>query len=500
MLNSIDMDKEYSVAKRWFLLFCVVHFILWVLAPGLIYQNPPTDAVEGVAWGNLWLWGYEKHPFLAPWITAFTTNLLGSISWAIYILSQCAVLVCFYSIWQLAKQFFSPWYSLLAVVLLEGINYYNLQSVIFDPNVLVLPLWALMGLVFYSALQKQKIKHWVWLGILAGLAMDSKYESILLFVVFLMLLIITPEGRTSFKKPGIYLSLLLGLLIFAPNFIWLWQHNFNAVSYAVDELNETKLNHIPIIIRPFYESVKFLLEQIGNLLPMFLLYLPFYKGQDNTTKLTLFQRRYLIFLGLGPLALTLLIAVLMQAHLVSRWGFPFFSWFPMFWLAYRKPIITQKRLKIFAILVSCLMILMLLGQITYYLVMPYITKKANHAETFPGKNVALALTRIWHDHYHTKMPYIAGTHHVVVNVSAFSPDKPVPYFDWALNESPWVNETEMRQKGAIFVYLVGDVSELKQIKERFPNIKDEQIIQFKSLTHAPVKPISIWIGILPPSN
>jgi hypothetical protein len=96
------------------------------------------------------------------------------------------------------------------------------------------------------------------------------------------------------------------------------------------------------------------------------------------------------------------------------------------------------------------------------------------------------------------LPYIAGTHHVVVNIAAFSPDKPIAYFNWDLTQSPWINENNLRKKGAIFVFWLGDLNQLIPIAERYPNLKHIVIEDFNRETHAKVPPIKLWVAFLPP--
>jgi hypothetical protein len=475
-----------------------MHFIFWLIAPTLLYHNPPTDSLEGIAWGNLWLWGYEKHPFLAPWLTALATNITGVVGWPIYLLSQVSILVCFWATWRLANKILSPWHALISVVLLEGINYYNLQSTIFDPNILMLPLWALTILSFYNAVSQQKTRDWVLTGIFAGLAMDSKYESVLLFILLFSALLLSQEGRRSFNNSGFYIGIIIAFLVFLPNLFWLYKHHFDAINYAVGELATNKINHTPKIIRPFYQAGIFLVEQIGNIIPALILYLPFYNATGDTAKITQFNFRFLLLLGLGPLVLTIIFCLLTDAHLVSRWSYPFFSMLGLLWLAWKKPVITEARLKIFALLVVAFNLLLFLGMTFYFILLPIFTGQAKHSDSFPGKNIALTLTQQWHTYYHQPLPYIAGTHHVVVNIAAFSPDKPIAYFNWDLTQSPWINENNLRKKGAIFVFWLGDLNQLIPIAERYPNLKHIVIEDFNRETHAKVPPIKLWVAFLPP--
>ncbi len=500
-----SQENTYVAARKWFVIFCAFHFILWLLIPSLLYGNPPTDSVEGVAWGNLWLWGYEKHPFLAPWLTAFFADITGMVGWSIYFLSQLSVIVCFWAVWRLANKVLAPWHALIAVVLLEGVSYYNFQSTSFNPNVLMLPMWALTSLVFYNALTQGKLKWWILLGISAGLALLTKYESGMLFFIMLLVMLITEQGRAAFKHYGIYLSAIIAIIVFLPNLIWLAKHNFVAVAYATHELGTEKIKHLPKIIAIFLHPLKFLAEQLGTIAAAFLLYWPFYqRGKATNNGFKTFDQRFFMLMGLGPLVLILLISLFSGATLVSRWAFPFFSLTGIFLVAWLQPVITAARLKTFAVLVVALNFLMLLGSIYIFVVAPHITHKADHYEFFPGKVIANSLTQQWQDYYHTPLPYAAGMHDVVVNISAFSKDRPVPYFNWNKMESPWIDEAKMKKQGAVFVLLLTNRLPFQQVKDtiqqRYPQLTHESIESFPRLTRAQVPPVKLWVAFLPPNS
>ncbi len=71
---------------------------------------------------------------------------------------------------------------------------------------------------------------------MAGLAMDTKYESILLYASLFLFLLINPIGRQTLVTSKPYLSFVIALVIFIPNLIWLIQYHFVPLNYVSDEL------------------------------------------------------------------------------------------------------------------------------------------------------------------------------------------------------------------------------------------------------------------------
>ena len=57
--------------------WCALHVLAWTIGPALMYSSVPRDTLEGITWGQMWQWGYEKHPPLAAWISALFTQVGG---------------------------------------------------------------------------------------------------------------------------------------------------------------------------------------------------------------------------------------------------------------------------------------------------------------------------------------------------------------------------------------------------------------------------------------
>ena len=85
-INIMDRTDNATINK-YFLLFCLLHLVLWTVAITLFRHTIPFDTAEGFAWGAQWQWGYDKHPLLAPWLTAFVANISGGMRFATYLLS-----------------------------------------------------------------------------------------------------------------------------------------------------------------------------------------------------------------------------------------------------------------------------------------------------------------------------------------------------------------------------------------------------------------------------
>lgn len=478
---------------RCLIIFCIFHMLVWTIACAAWYPHPPQDAIEGVSWGQMWLWGYNKHPFLAPWLTAGVSQLFGVVGWPIYFLGQLAVALCFWLIFELGRRMMPAWQALVGVILLEVVVYYNYQASNFNPNVAMLPLWAWMILSFYLALTQDRWRDWLLLGLATGLAMDAKYQSALLVIVFVLFVLLTPSLWRVLAKKKPYVAGLVAVLVFLPNFLWLASHHFMAITYAASELGETT------------DPLSFLLNQCVTLLPMILLYLPFLRGRGQYS-VTRFDRYFLWWMSFAALLLTLGMAVFGHAHLQKTWAYPYFSTVGLLWVALLKPVVTLRRLKVLAVLVCVWAVLgfSAIG-LYYHVIVP--TKKVDNPprNTLPGKRMARALEGLWWANFHRPLPYVGGSYGVVVDLSAYMLSKPVPYFDMSLATSPWINEASFRREGGVVVVWLNygpgsKQATIKAYSKRYPRLCGQQTMIFPRDLAIKAEPIKLWVAFLPPEG
>ena len=132
-----------------FLIFALSHLIIWTLVPTLTNNNLPLDTIEALAWGSNLDWGFTKHPPMSALFPEVLFQIFGSQDWAYYFLSQIFVLIAFYYVYKLSYKILKDFkLSLISVLLLESIFFYNFTTPEFNVNVCQLPFWSLV--VYYS--------------------------------------------------------------------------------------------------------------------------------------------------------------------------------------------------------------------------------------------------------------------------------------------------------------------------------------------------------------
>ena len=83
-----------------FLIFILLHLIIWTLAPSVSNINLPLDTIEALAWGSNLDWGFNKHPPLSAFAAEIFFRLFGNQDWSFYFLSQLFVISSFFIVYK----------------------------------------------------------------------------------------------------------------------------------------------------------------------------------------------------------------------------------------------------------------------------------------------------------------------------------------------------------------------------------------------------------------
>src|ERR1700728_868686 len=121
--------------------FLAIHALVWTALPSLLYKNLPLDVIEAMTYGREWQAGYDKLPPL-PWFLAEIAYRIFGTDDALYALSQGAVVVAFALVWLTARPLIGTAGAFAAVLIIDGMNYFNTSATKFNHNVAELPLWA----------------------------------------------------------------------------------------------------------------------------------------------------------------------------------------------------------------------------------------------------------------------------------------------------------------------------------------------------------------------
>jgi 4-amino-4-deoxy-L-arabinose transferase-like glycosyltransferase len=448
--------------------FLALHFTVWTVLPTLLYANLPLDLIEALTYGREWQLGSDKLPPLPWWLVEIMYRLFG-VDAAYYALAQAAVIVAFVAVWATARPLVGAAGALLAVLIIDGMHYFNYTAVKFNHDVIQLPLWALAGYAFHAALKRGHIAHWLLLGFTIGAALWAKYFVVVLAAPYALFLLFDRDARRTLKTPGPWVALALALLVMAPHLVWLFQTDFLPFAYA---------NSRATPVRGWYDHlahpVVFIGSQIFFTLPSFLiaamLFWPWRKAhpsfalplageRNEEVAADGFDLRIVTLLAFGPGAAMIALTVLSGRGTVAMWGYPLWLFVGVWIVLVMHSALDTARIKRVIAAWGAVFVLFAVVFIANYTVLPLVDHRYR-AAFFPGDRLAAELTQRFHAATGQPLRYVIGTMWDGGNVAHYSPDQPHVLIDGLPRRAPWIDLNMLRADGALVVWTGGDSAHL----------------------------------------
>ena len=398
-----------------FYLFLFLHLLVWTLIPSLSNINLPLDTIEALAWGSNLDWGFTKHPPFSAFAVEFFYKIFGNQDWAYYLLSQIFVITAFYFVWKLSNLVLeNKIYSLLSVLILSSIFFYNFTTPEFNVNISQLPFWALSVYFFWKCLNLNKKIDWILFGIFSALGFLSKYLFIYLLLSFFIFFIVNFKNyRKSLN--GYILSVLISLTLLIPHFLWLFENNFITIFYGLDRSSVSEFNFIDNLKNP----LTFLLKQLLALIPFFLMIYIIIKKLKFQVNLKDKKILFLLSINLIPVILMFTTSLLLGATIRTMWMTPFYLFLGTLFILIFKKNIDFKNLKRFYYMFFFFFIFSPAIYLTASLVDD--TKRTD----FPGKEISRLVQNKWDDNFVNEIRIVIGDEWTAGNLSYHLHSRPI---------------------------------------------------------------------------
>jgi Dolichyl-phosphate-mannose-protein mannosyltransferase len=434
--------------------FLAVHALVWTALPALIFNNLPLDVIEAMTYGREWQLGYEKLPPL-PWFLAEIAFRLSGHDASLYALSQAAVILAFIAVWLTARPLVGAAGALAALLIIDGMHYFNFSAAKFNHNVIEMPLWAAAGFAFHRGLRNGRLWRWILLGVALGLAWWAKYFVVVLAAPLALFLLFDPAARRRLAAPGPWIAAGVALLVAAPNLYWLWQHGSQPFGYAQARAAAPSgmLDHLT-------HPLDFVGGQAFYLLPVLLIAAPLFWPLAKSVqgpRADAFDRRIVTLLAFGP-ALTLFIFSLLTGRATNAmWGFPLWLFLGLWMVLFAPAALDRTRFMRIGGLWAVVSVMLVAAFCADYLLLPHYDHRYR-AAFFPGDRLSQAITQRFEQATGHKPAYIIGSMWDGGNVAHYAGERPQPsvLIDGAPERTPWIDLADLRKRGAAVVWTEGD--------------------------------------------
>ena len=402
-----------------FYIFVTAHLIFWTLIPSLTNHNLPLDTIEALAWGSNLDWGFNKHPPMSAFFPEVFFQIFGAQDWAYYLLSQIFVIISFYYVFKFSQEFLkNDLLSLISVLLIEAVYFYNFTTPEFNVNVCQLPFWSLTVYFSWKIYTSKEIKFsdCFLVGLFAAFGFLSKYLFVYLLasidLLFIYLIFIKKDRKFDFKY---LITLEVFLIILVPHLIWLNNNEFITITYG---LARTGLEQSGLIDHIKFPLI-FLIKQIGILIPFLILVWLLVKKIKFRIDFKDKKLLFLLAINILPIILMFLTSVVTGSKIRTMWMTPFYLFFGTLFVYLFQAQINIKKLKPFMI-----------GFIFFFFLSPalyaYVSiSKEDKRTDYPGKEIAIKTQYAWDQQFNTKINVVYGNEWNAGNLSYHLKSRPI---------------------------------------------------------------------------
>ena len=413
------MTNNAKNINNIYYIFITAHLIFWTLIPSLTNQNLPLDTIEALAWGSNLDWGFNKHPPMSAFFPEVFFQIFGAQDWVYYLLSQIFVIISFYYVFKFSQEFLkSDLLSLISVLLIEAIYFYNFTTPEFNVNVCQLPFWSLTVYFSWKIYTSKEIKFSdsFLVGLFAAFGFLSKYLFVYLLasidLLFIYLIFIKKDRKFDFKY---LITLEVFLIILVPHLIWLNHNEFITITYG---LARTGLEQSGLIDHIKFPLI-FLIKQIGILIPFLILAWLLVKKIKFRIDFKDKKLLFLLAINILPIILMFLTSVVTGSKIRTMWMTPFYLFFGTLFIYLFQAQINIKKLKPFMI-----------GFIFFFFLSPalyaYVSiSKEDKRTDYPGKEIAIKTQYAWDQQFNTEINVVYGNEWNAGNLSYHLKSRPI---------------------------------------------------------------------------
>src|ERR1700726_1249319 len=217
--NFLSPLSDAARRERTVVLALLIYVVLWtaygVIAKGS--QDVHIDMSEQFMLARELALGYSKHPPLTMLIVRLWFGVFPTTDWAYYLLAATNAALALWIAWRLYAQFLDGEKRVLGLALLTLVPFFNFHALKFNPNTVLMPLWAATTLFFLRSFETRRLLDAALAGFFAALAMYGKYWSIVLLLGLALAAVADPRRADYFRSTAPWITAASGGLVLAPH-------------------------------------------------------------------------------------------------------------------------------------------------------------------------------------------------------------------------------------------------------------------------------------------
>ncbi len=444
----VDALTDPTRRERAMLVVLAGYVVVWTLYAVIAKasQDMQCDAAELVVWSHHLALGYSKHPPLAAWLVRAWFTIFPLRDWSYYLFAIAYATVGLWVAWRLYARFLAPDKRLVALACLTLVPYFNFHGIRFDHNAVLGPLWAATALCFIRSFDTRE-RGWAALaGAAAAAAMLGKYWSIFLLAGLALAALADTRRALYFRSAAPWITIGVGALLLAPHLVWLVQHNFMPLTYAIGAHS----------VKTFGDTIltagRYLFGGLGYAAAPTLIVLALTRPRGAVLADMLLPQtpegRFVAVTFWTTLSLPIFVGPLLDVDLNPIWTLPSLILFPVIVLS--PPSLVPSRQAVVAVttIAVALPLAMLIAA-------PAIAIAIHCAGPDPvlahAKLLADRIEQEWRRTSDRPLRIVGGDYGIANATAFYLPDHPVPYPVLEPETAPWVTPAVIARDGGVMM-------------------------------------------------
>lgn len=226
--------SAWTHAKRIVVAAAVLRLVLGAVVPLFPDETYYWD------WSRNLAFGYFDHPPLIAWLIHAGTLVFGDTPFGVRVVPILAGTGCAFAVVLMARSVGGDPAARLAAILFTVMPLVAAGSVLATPDMPMLcaaawAMYAVLRALGMPARADQEdgpasgaaaLRWWLVAGAAAGLAMASKYTSVLIPVSVAIAFVMHAKLQNRYGQPGPYAAVVLAALVIAPILVWNFSHDW----------------------------------------------------------------------------------------------------------------------------------------------------------------------------------------------------------------------------------------------------------------------------------
>jgi dolichol-phosphate mannosyltransferase len=229
----VDLWNKRSVPQKiaLFFFFTILFRAFFSLSIGLI-----DDEAYHWSWIRELQLSYFDHPAMIAWLETISTRIFGDTVLGV----RFPAFLCFIAIvavlYDLTLELFDQWAAYFVAFVVLWSPFWGFGGYVASPEPPFMLAWVLAAWVFWQGVRGDQgewsvKKTWLWLGVIMGLGLNSKFIIALIAPGFGLYLLMTPRHRKDLLKPWPWLGFLIATVLCTPIFAWNIMHDWPGFKY-----------------------------------------------------------------------------------------------------------------------------------------------------------------------------------------------------------------------------------------------------------------------------